>query len=607
MLKMVRVHMTAGELPISEAQQEKRRREKRAAEKAASLELKSKEKAAKDAARLESKVQKSNKPNSDKPVVKAAGKIDSQNDFTQDTMPKPVMKPVIKIDSRNDFAPDTIPDLQDPAGALAKEPYNLQKAKSKQKAAHRESRSANSNISGLDGTATMAATDKSVMKEQSKDRRAVRGAVGMRGGNLSSVDSDEGPSEPSDDDEEDEERPLKSRSKTKASKKSTKNSKPQASAKESTKPQSEAGNSQKVHDPNASLNDECEPCDSLQRTNQQTMLDGAIAKSVTFRDAPKNGTPKYGSITLDLDCRMQFSGFPDALASQIGNEIAKYGGCGVKRERQWGLGYEFILRGDPWGDFKGRVLGVLAGDNLGRVIGDGGATREERFFRHLFQVMHGKNYSLYLAQQGMKGGVGTYFFKKSSVPFKEDREYITISFHMPNRLRLTCAPEDFAEAVKSLLEKNPRFKGERDKTQRQRERTEKQKEKGAKKQREKEVKKQKARGHKNSNEEPPAVEYKIPGIAWSNWHHVFRWAPEKRMKVTAARKFRLDLLNLLEDQGWKEIHVADRDMRRGTEYEDHVPNAWYFYREITGDKQQKALAALPSDAPRVDQGRAKTV
>jgi hypothetical protein len=274
----------------------------------------------------------------------------------------------------------------------------------------------------------------------------------------------------------------------------------------------------------------------------------AMVRFANSVNTPKEKSPEFGSITLADRRRMQFCGFSDELASQLGNEIAKYGGRGIERERKWRLSYEFKLIGDPWGQFKNATLGDLTERQIGRVVGDLGAAREEKFLRHMFNVMHLNGYSLHLTSQ-MFESIGTFFFEKSPKPPNQPIETMTISFHSPNRLRLTCAPEEFIPAVEKLLRRNPRFKGERQKTQ------------------------------KPKNDEPPAVEYKIPDLSRNTWHVWFRWAPEKRVKVTKGRVFKLDLIKLLKDQGWKGLVSLDRGMRTARKGDEHVGTSWYYYKE----------------------------
>ena len=274
----------------------------------------------------------------------------------------------------------------------------------------------------------------------------------------------------------------------------------------------------------------------------------AVVQFADSMNTPKEKSPEFGSITLADRRRMQFCGFSDELASQLGHEIAQYGGRGVERERKWGLGYEFKLVGDPWGQFKDAVLGDLTERQIGRVVGDLGAAREGKFLRHMFSVMHLNGYSLLLTSQ-MFESIGTFFFEKSPEPPNQPIETMTISFHSPNRLRLTCAPEKFTQAVERLLRENPRFKGARQKTQ------------------------------KPKEGDPPAVEYKISDLSWNTWHVWFRWAPEKRVKVTKGRVFKLHLIRMLKGQGWKGLVTLDRGMRSARKGDEHVGSSWYYYKE----------------------------
>jgi hypothetical protein len=300
----------------------------------------------------------------------------------------------------------------------------------------------------------------------------------------------------------------------------------------------------------------------------------------------RNSTPKkdrketvvndFGSITLGAPrllmkghSILQFTGFSDKMASKLGKEIAQFlGAKGVSKERAWGFGYEFQLRGDPWGGRKSQVGSTFAVEYLGQQVGDGGSGKEEIFLRHMFGVMHKNGYSLQLANQAIIHG--TFFFKKSPGLAKGAAEIITISFHDPNRLRFTCAPEGFLEAVKELLEEHPRFKGERKKTQ------------------------------KIKEGKPKSAEYKVPGVSWQPWHGYFKGVPEKRMKVTKARVIKLQLMEMLEDQGWKAIFSTDKSITGPGGEVDHVGNAWYYYRdrntlkekglESEGSKPQKSGA-----------------
>jgi hypothetical protein len=271
---------------------------------------------------------------------------------------------------------------------------------------------------------------------------------------------------------------------------------------------------------------------------------------VQFTKSPSmNKSNHFGSITLQDRRHVQVCGFSDEFARHLGREIAKYGGRGVEKERKWGLGYEFKLIGDPWGQFKSVALGGLAEQQIGRVIGDLGTSREEKFLRHMFRMMHLKGYSLHLASQQF-WDIGTFYFEKSMGPPRSPLEVITVSFHNPNRLRLTCAPQTLIQAVEKLVEEKARkFRGERRKTQNPK--------KG----------------------EDPAVEYRISGLSWTTWHVWFRLAPEKRLKVTKGRAFKLDLMLVLKIQGWKPILCLDRGLRSSSAGDEHVGNSWYFSRE----------------------------
>jgi hypothetical protein len=286
----------------------------------------------------------------------------------------------------------------------------------------------------------------------------------------------------------------------------------------------------------------------------------------------RNSTPKkdrketvvdgFGCITLGAwrwalqgYSRIQFTGFSDKVASKLGNEIAQFvGGKGVRKERQWGLGYEFQLRGDPWAGRKTFAETYTAMEFTGRTFGDGGAAKEDIFLRHMFGVMHRNGYSLQLSNQNV--GYSSFFFKKSPSLAKGTAELMTISFHEPNRLRLTCAPEEFLDAVEGLLQEHPRFKGERKKTQ------------------------------KIKEGKPKSAEYKVLGAVWQPWHTWYRWAPEKRMKITKARVIRLQLMNLLEDQGWKPITSTDKSLTSEGGEIDHVGNTWYYYRDRNTIKEK---------------------
>jgi hypothetical protein len=406
---------------------------------------------------------------------------------------------------------------------------------------------------------------------KSKDTRKAR----KRREDATSDDTDDKPSDFSDDE-------RKPDSKKKAPKKPTKKSNRRSSANKSPDTKVEAEHNQEAHGADASPNEQCGLCKNSRRTKPPKKARGSMVKFTSFQNAAKEAVSGFGSITLEevwTVSKLRFCGFSDELASKLGNEIVKHGGYGIWKERPWGLGYEFVFRGDPWGSVKSRYLATLGMEWLGAVVGDGGTTREETFLRHLFRVMHNNDYAPNLVNQGMDHNVGTFFFKNSPNISKGNKEYMTISFHMPNRLRLTCASEEFTTSVRKLLEQNPKFQGERKKTVKQKEKAEKKKQKA-----QSQVKKGKRKARRVKIE-PDANEYKIPGLSWSANYHWYRAYPEKRIKVTTGRVLRLDLMSLLEQQGWKAIHSTDKFMARGTEGEEHVPNSWYYYRINDGEKE----------------------
>ncbi|KAN0121751.1 hypothetical protein V8E51_000077 [Hyaloscypha variabilis] len=284
------------------------------------------------------------------------------------------------------------------------------------------------------------------------------------------------------------------------------------------------------------------------------------------------------SVGLQGDRRIYITGLSDAFASYLGNEIAKYDGpARIQKERSWGESYEVKLKGDPWGSYKNHGMALaaslVAGDaRTGQIAGDSGASREETFLRHMFRVMYTNGYSVSHMMQGIRSP-GIFYFKKSATPPRGAIEVMTIAFHNPDRVRLTCAPQDFIDAVKSLLEKKYKFKGERKKTQKSREKLEQKQLSGEAK----ELKRHKV-------EASTAVEYVVGGGSWQFYHPYFTYAREKRSKVSNGVKFQIDLIDLTSEYGWKRVIEVYRGFRTADDGKTHVGNAWYFYREQDASK-----------------------
>ncbi len=261
----------------------------------------------------------------------------------------------------------------------------------------------------------------------------------------------------------------------------------------------------------------------------------------------------FGCITVGTTGHRGYStisltGFSDKMARKIGNEIAQHAGTrGVRKERVWGYGYEFQLRGDPWGGRKSEYESKISAKCLGRVVGDGGANKEQTFLRYLLEVMRQNGYILHLANQALLHG--NFYFKKAPTLAKGTTEMMTISFHEPNRLRLTCAPDELLDAVEDLLSEHPRFKGERKKIQ------------------------------KITNGAPKSAEYKFPEVSWQPWHFFVQAFPEKRMRVSKARAIKLELMNLLEEHGWQPMLSSDKPISSNNDRAEHVGSTWYYYRD----------------------------
>lgn len=301
----------------------------------------------------------------------------------------------------------------------------------------------------------------------------------------------------------------------------------------------------------------CPTCNSVPKSPANSNRKAA-SKAVTQRTLSKKNRKEwviadFGCITVGNTGRRGYStisltGFSDKMARKLGNEIAQHAGTrGVRKERVWGYGYEFQLRGDPWGGRKSEYESKLSAEYLGRVVGDGGANKEQTFLRHLLEVMRRNGYTLHLANQALLHG--NFYFKKAPTLAKGTTEIMTISFHEPNRLRLTCVPDEFLDAVEDILSEYPRFKGERKKTQ------------------------------KITNGVPKSAEYKVPEASWQPWHFFAQMFPEKRMRVSKARAIKLELMSLLEVHGWKPIMSSDKPISSNDNWVEHVGNTWYYYRD----------------------------
>jgi hypothetical protein len=166
---------------------------------------------------------------------------------------------------------------------------------------------------------------------------------------------------------------------------------------------------------------------------------------------------------------------------------------------------------------------------------------------HLLEVMRRNGYTLHFANQALLNG--NFYFKKAPTLAKVTTEVMTISFHEPNRLRLTCAPDEFLDSVEDLLSQHPRFKGERKKTQ------------------------------KSTNGVPKSAEYKVPEASWQPWHFFAQIFPEKRMRVSRARAIKLELMNLLNEHGWKPIMSSDKPISSNNNRFEHVGSTLYYYRD----------------------------
>jgi hypothetical protein len=244
-------------------------------------------------------------------------------------------------------------------------------------------------------------------------------------------------------------------------------------------------------------------------SNRKAAIKGVTQRNLSTKNRNEWVISDFGCITVGTTGHRGYStisltGFSDKMARKLGNEIAQHAGTrGVRKERIWGYGYEFQLRGDPWGGRKSDYESKLSAGCLGRVVGDGGVNKEQTFLRHLLEVMRRNGYTLHLANQALLHG--NFYFKKAPSLAKGTTEILTISFHEPNRLRLTCAPDELLGAVEDLLSEHPRFKGERKKTK------------------------------KISNGLPKSAEYKVPEVSWQPWHFFVQAFPEKRMKCEQSK------------------------------------------------------------------------
>jgi hypothetical protein len=289
------------------------------------------------------------------------------------------------------------------------------------------------------------------------------------------------------------------------------------------------------------------------KLSRKTASKGVAQRTLSKKNRKEWIIASFGCITVGSTGHKGYStilltGFSNEMARKLGNEIAQHAGTrGVRKERVWGYGYEFQLRGDPWGGRKSEYKSKFSAEYLDRLAGDGGANKEQTFILHLLEVMRRNGYTLHLANQALLHG--NFYFKQAPTLAKGTTEIMTIYFHEPNRLRLTCAPDEFLDAVEDLLSEHPRFKGERKKTQ------------------------------KDRNGVPKSVEYKVPEASWQPWHFFAQMFPEKRMRVTRGRAIKLELMNLLEEHGWKLVMSSDKPISSNNNRVENVGSTWYHYRD----------------------------
>jgi hypothetical protein len=293
--------------------------------------------------------------------------------------------------------------------------------------------------------------------------------------------------------------------------------------------------------------------ESPAKPDRKTASKGVTQRTLSKKNRKEWVIANFGCITVGTTGQKGYStilltGFSDKMARKLGNEIAQHAGTrGVRKERVWGYGYEFQLRGDPWGGRKSEYKSKLSAEYLDRFVGDGGANKEQTFMLHLLEVMRRNGYTLHFANQALLHG--NFYFKKAPTLAKGATEVMTISFREPNRLRLTCAPDEFLDSVEDLLSQHPRFKGEPKKTQ------------------------------KNTYGVHKSAEYKVPEASWQPWHFFAQLFPEKRMRVSRARAIKLELMNLLEEHGWKPIMSSDKPISSNNNRVEHVGSTWYYYRD----------------------------
>jgi len=322
-------------------------------------------------------------------------------------------------------------------------------------------------------------------------------------------------------------------------------------------------------------------------------------------ERPYNDTSEIeGTVSASISVfgrsRLLFVGFPDSVASKLGNEIAKYGeNARISKERPWGGCYEFSLKGDPWGAFKNGALNSVASQFMegktGLIVGDAGAEREEIFLRHMFRVMYLNGYSLTQVQQSIRSP-GSFYYERSPNPPRGTMECITIGFHNPNRLRVTFAPEGFIDALESFLESMGLFEGERRKTQKAREKQEKQPLGG-----------QASKSRRSKKEKPYAVEYKLSNLSWQMHHPWFSFARENRGNITHGKQMRVDLIKFLSKHGWKDMATIERAFRANDEGDEHVGTVWYYYKEenVPGESSEKKMGLAASMLQKVVGGSSK--
>jgi hypothetical protein len=278
-------------------------------------------------------------------------------------------------------------------------------------------------------------------------------------------------------------------------------------------------------------NETCALCNKLPPT---------VVRPETTRPAIRLGSSdsesEFGCITLSGRRKIQFCGFSNTLASRVGNELGKVSPSGKAREKALGSDYQVKLHGYPWRR-PGGIWGtaVASKDGLDTIL------------RHMFILMTQEGYRLLLSTQGTSG-TGTFYFKKSPLLPKGTEEFMSISFRNPNKLKLIGVPPEFSQAILNLTEGKGTLQGG---------------------------------GPSSGKQNPRVVEMKIRGQIWDCISSKGLFG-QPIGRVMLARRFKMDMLKLLENHGWRIYTSSDKSYFAGNDnqrYWVHEANTWHCIRD----------------------------